>query len=84
MERDCDGGGNAGRRLGGLAADTWGLNVTLRGGFVVDVGRGDDGDGRRGVRSVDGVVEAMSVLFGVSRRCNWQREWFAGWGCAFT
>jgi hypothetical protein len=36
--------------------------VTLRGGFVVDVGRGDDGDGRRGVLSVAVTEEAMAAM----------------------
>ena len=37
-----EGDGNAGRRLGGLADETCGLNVTLRGGL--GDGRGEDGD----------------------------------------
>ena len=69
-ERDCVGGGNAGRRFGGLAADTSGLNVTLRGGFAGCVGRGDDGDGRRGVRSVAAVEEAMARVMGVRMSFN--------------
>ena len=70
LENECDGGGNIGRRLGGLAADTCGLNVTLRGGFVVDVGRGDDGEGRRGVLSVGVAEDAMTAMSRGAERAN--------------
>ena len=71
VDRDCVGGGSTGRRLGGLAADTWGLNVTLRAGFVVGVGRGDEGEGRRGVRS-DAVVEDAMAARGM--RVEWVND----------
>lgn len=69
VDKDCVGGGIIGRRFGGLAADTWGLNVTLRGGLVVvGVGRGDEGDGRRGALSDTFVEDAIAARI---RRVDW-------------
>lgn len=65
VDKDCDGGGKAGRRFGGLAAETWGLNVTDRGGLVA---MGDEGAPevrlelwRRGVVS-DGVAVVADAI----------------------
>ena len=46
------------------------MNVTLRGGFVVDVGRGDDGEGRKGVLSVAVAEDAMAAMSRGVQRAN--------------
>ncbi len=64
VDSACEGGGKAGRRFGGLAVDTWGLNVTLRGGrWLVGDGRRAEGD-RRGVLSVAGVAADAMIVYG--------------------
>ena len=60
----CEGGGKEGRRFGGLAVETCGLKVTLRGGFwLVGDGRRADGEDSRGVLSEAVAVEAMLALW---------------------
>lgn len=62
VERDCEGGGKAGRRRGGLAVETCGLKVTFLVGLV---GRGSEVAevvGRSGVVSDMGAVEEEEAI----------------------
>ena len=46
------------------------MNVTLRGGFVIAVGRGDDGEGSRGVLSLAVAEDAMVAMLRGLERAN--------------
>lgn len=59
LDRVCDPCGKGGRRFGGLAADTCGLNVTLREGFWLGIGLIADGEESRGVVSEEAFAAAI-------------------------